>query len=208
MAHRIPWFRSSLPLAALLLVLATPVHAQTWTETDDAGDLVSTAQNTAGSGPLTTINGTFGSPSDVDMYCININAPASFLAHINCVMFTNPDLWLFDAAGNGIALDDACAAGWVLIPSSFVSTSGPYYLAISGDSRDALSAGGNIWLSPWVSGARAPDGPGAAGTLLGWGGNATLTSSSYSITLAGTTFCDAATPAGARSWGRMKTLYR
>ena len=38
-------------------VSATSAHAQVWNEVGDAGDLVATAQHTAGYGPLLQING-------------------------------------------------------------------------------------------------------------------------------------------------------
>ena len=201
-------------LATLVLLVSLPfaARAQGWNETvnggGDAGALVATAQLTAGNGPLTTITGTLGSTQDVDLYCIDVTDPAQFSAHLVCTVLVDPDLWLFDPSGKGVALNDGCSASWTQIPPGFVVTSGTYYLGISADGRDALSAGGPMWLSPWVSNARPPDGPGAAGTLIGWGGSGTVTVPSYTVTLTGAGYCDTATPARTGTWGRLKVIYR
>src|SRR5690349_18365486 len=73
----------------LTLAIATPALAQTWNENGDAGDVVSTAQLTLGSGALTGINGQLTSPTDIDLYCIHLSAvpPAGLpIVQLNCII--------------------------------------------------------------------------------------------------------------------------
>ena len=60
--------RSWLLLSMIVVSLvATPVLAQVWNETGDAGDLPATAQSPVGSGPLITIRGDILPDGDADM---------------------------------------------------------------------------------------------------------------------------------------------
>jgi len=201
-------------LAAAVLVLAVPfaAHAQTWTEGGDAGDLVATAQQTAGTGPLTTINGTLASATDVDMYCIHLNATPSGgspLVQLLCVAIGGPNAWLFDSNGIGVETDETCAGNYkmLLAPNGSLAP-GTYYVAVSYSEVDPQSAGGPIWL-PSVLGPRAPDGPGAAGALTGWAGTPNVQPlNPYSVMLTGFGYCSAAVPALHATWGVLKSHYR
>lgn len=199
-------------LAACVAVLsATVAHAQTWNEAGDAGDLVATAQSTAGSGPLQTINGSLASPTDVDLYCVHLVAvpPANLpLVQLQCVVLQGPNVRLFDAAGNGVLMNETCAGGNKTILAPNVSlAAGTYYVAVSYYGVDPQSAGGPIWLAG-VPGQRAPDGPGAAGALTGWAGNANVQPlNPYTISLSFMGYCEAPTPALPRSWGALKAHY-
>ena len=87
----------------LLVMFATSgARAQVWTETGDAGDLLSTAQSTLGTGALTAINGNLGSSTDVDLYCIRMTSvpPAGLpLLQLQCTVTNGPNVWLFDEIG-------------------------------------------------------------------------------------------------------------
>src|SRR4051812_3658361 len=162
------------PAAAILLVtmlLNMPVRATAWVEIGDAGALPASSQVTMGTGLLNSISGTLSSDGDVDMYRIHIISQSFQGAMQPLVSFDQPDLWLFDLGGNGVLMNDTVSNGQCWIAGSppivFIQD---YYLAVSSDGADAISAGGKIWNSPWVVGARAADGPGAAQPLINWGG--------------------------------------
>lgn len=198
--------------ALLALVSASGVRAQVWNETGDAGELVSTAQVTLGTGSLTTINGNLASPTDVDLYCIKMPSvpPAGLpLIQLQCLVISGPNVWLFNASGNGVLSNSTCSAGNKTILAPNVSlAAGTYYVAVSYGGIDPQSAAGAIWLSAPPS-QRAPDGPGAAGTLTGWAGTPIVQPiNPYQITLSFMTYCDAATPTAIPTWGLLKIRYR
>jgi hypothetical protein len=194
--------------AWLLPTAARPASAATWAESGDAGQTLGTAQSTAGVGVLSSIQGTIQTDTDVDLYCIHITNPGAFSATILCTVIADNDLWLFDASGIGREQDDGCQASAVFLSNAFVGAAGTYYLGVSADNADAYSSGGNIWLSPFVSTPRAPDGPGGAQALIGWAGTSHANVVSYSIQLSGCGFCDAAVDASSDTWGAIKQLYR
>lgn len=207
--HRITLFVATVLFA---LVAAPIVHAQVWNETGDAGDLVSTAQATLGTGPLTTINGNLASPTDVDLYCIRMPSvpPAGTpLIQLQCVVNNGPNVWLFDATGKGVFTNMTCASGSKTILAPNVSlAAGTYYVAVSFTGIDPQAAAGAIWL-PALPGQRAPDGPGGAGSLTAWAGSPIVQPlNPYQIRLAAMSFCDAATPTAHSTWGALKTHYR
>ncbi|HEX7879858.1 MAG TPA: hypothetical protein VF720_10635, partial [Candidatus Eisenbacteria bacterium] len=199
--------------AILLLAgwILTPAlaTAASWSEQGDAGDLPATAQITAGAGGLTQITGSLPSDADIDMYCFRVTDRASFFAFRICAGIAEPDLWLFDQNGAGIELNDGCMFSQTNLSAGFVPTNGLYYLAVSLSDRDARNAGGQIiWNSPSQSAPRAPDGPGAPGPLVSWGGSAfPLGPVTYSIQLNGATFCDIPVPAEPASWGTVKSRF-
>jgi hypothetical protein len=202
-----------LAAAVLLFTLAPGAHAQVWNESPDAGDLVPTAQSTAGTGPLTQINGFLAAPTDADLYCVVLptvppqNLP---LLQLQCVTDAGPNIYLFDAAGNGVFTNERCQFGskTILAPGTGLSA-GIYYVAVSFTGYAPESAGGPIWQTG-LPGQRVPDGPGAAGSLVGWAGASPLVQplNPYTINLTGFTFCQAPTPVGGQSWGNLKAIYR
>ena len=201
-------------VAAVLLasVAASGVRAQTWNESGDAGALVATAQVTVGTGALTTINGDLASPTDVDLFCIRMPSvpPAGPpLAQLQCAVQLGPNVWLFDAAGQGVATNSTCSGGSKTILAPGISLApGTYYVAVSYSGLDPQSAGGAIW-APALPGQRAPDGPGAAGTLTGWAGSPTVQPiNPYQIALTFMTYCDAPTPTARPTWGSLKIRYK
>jgi hypothetical protein len=195
-------------LAGLMFATA-PALASTWTEQGDAGELPASAQITAGLGALTQVAGWLPTDSDIDMYCIRIADRNAFFAFRTCAAISEPDLWLFDQNGVGVELNDGCMFGQTNLSSPFVPVNGLYYLAISLSDRDArTNANLNIWNPPFVSAPRAPDGPGAPGAVLAWGGSPfPLGPVNYTIQLGGATFCDIPVPAAPATWGHVKTRF-
>jgi hypothetical protein len=200
-------------LATVLLVVATAtsVRAQTWNEAGDAGDLIGTAQSTSGSGPLATINGVLASANDVDLYCIKIPSvpPAgALLVGLQCAVIQGPNVWLFDAGGNGVFATSTCAFGYkaILAPSSSLAP-GTYYVAVAYSGVDPSSSGGPIWVPAFLP-QRTPDGPGGALPLASWvGAGSVQPINPYTITLQYAAYCDAATPAVVQTWGSLKIRY-
>lgn len=196
-------------LAFALFAVVPAAHAQVWNEIGDAGDLVSTAQVTVGTGSLTTINGTLGSPSDVDLFCIEVFAPRVILtiAALQCVTHQGPNIWVFDANGLGVTTNATCSGGSKAVGTNFMGSAGTYYVAVSYSGVDPFSGAGAIWL-PSIGGERAPDGPGAAGVLAGWAGTPVVgPGNPYQIALGYTSACDAPTPAAGATWGALKIRY-
>ena len=194
----------------LLAAFATPSLAATWNEVGDAGNSIAGAQSTAGTGPLTTIQGQLAFDTDEDLYCIRVVDPAQFRAWLLCGSFADNDLWLFDVNGFGVAGNDGCQFGQTNVGTPLVTTPGIYYLAITPSDREAFHPGvAPIWNPPATGSQRAPDGPGAPGPLASWGGPGVVSFfNNYTVNLTGAEFCDPATPAEPVSWGRMKVLYR
>ncbi len=201
--------RTALPLAVAALILAPlAASAQTWTESPDAGETIGTAQVTTGAGALTQIDGAFISDTDSDLYCIYISDPPTFFAGILCATYADADICLFDAAGNGLSLDDGCMGGYTDVTAPAVAP-GYYYLGVMISDAEPYSSSGTIWDPPAQGTERAPDGPGAGNPLLGFNPAAVAPISyNYTIHLTGCTFCDSAVPVEKGSWGRFKALYR
>jgi hypothetical protein len=167
--------------------------AGTWTESPDAGDLLLTAQNTVGNGGLTTITGTLPIDSDIDLFKIQITDQPNFFAGIQpLAAIADPDIWLFNSSGIGIAHNAGVQGGSCSVNGSLVPSNGTYYLGVSSNGALAQSAGGNIWDANNTSSQYAPNGAGAAQPLNGWGGTPMNDLMNYSITLNGADF---ATPA-------------
>jgi hypothetical protein len=203
-------------LAALVLLclalIAPTARAQAWAETGDAGDQIATAQTTLGAGAITQITGSLPLSDDVDLYCIKLASvpPAGTpLVQLTCVLQQSPNVWLFDAAGNGVFMNETCAFGSkTLLAPSVSMTPGTYYVGVSYYNRNAISGGGNIWI-PAVPGQRTPDGPGAGQPLSGWAGIVVVNPPNpYTINLTGFVACSAATPTLRSTWGLVKSYYR
>jgi hypothetical protein len=198
-----------LGVALCALMCGAPARAQVWNEVGDAGAIPGLAQSTAGLGSFLKVNGTLPADSDVDMYCIQITNRAAFTAGLNCLIQLSADLYLFDGLGKGIAVAQVCAAGNKAINNALVPSNGLYYLAVAPHGALAFSGINAIWL-PGSTSQRAPDGPGAAGSVNSWGGTPVvqLGFTSYSVDLTGVSFCNAITPAALPSWGHIRNIYR
>ncbi len=176
--------------------------SEEWSElavSPDAGDLIASAQAAEGTGALTKIHGVLTSASDVDVYKIRVCDVAEFGVSLVAPVpgigaRFDTQLWLFDPTGRGLAHDDntPISSGAVL-GNAFVSGNGEYYLAVSGWNRDAMSTSGlAMWNDEPVNVERAPDGPGAGGTLGSWSGAGAF--GAYRMLLTGACFVEVAPP--------------
>lgn len=196
--------------AVLLFGAVASASAQnSWTETIDAGSTIATAQTTAGPGTLVKILGTLASSTDVDIFCVNVINPPAFSAQVVCTTFADPNIYLFRANGTGDLMNDVCAFSGKLIPAGTVNTVGQYFIAIAAQGFMPQAAAGAIWQTALFTGPRAPDGPGAVGTLAGWSGTGTpTTNQAYLVQLTGAGFCASAVSSRAATWGRLKLHHR
>ena len=137
----------------------------------DSGDLPTSAQQIVGAiGPVTAIGGELAL-SDVDMFEINICDPASFSANLDDPRTTvDTQVWLFNAGGFGVEFnDDTPTSSRSFIDSSFVTTPGRYYLAISAYNRDPLDfEGSTLWRNDPFVGIREPDSGGGGNPVASW----------------------------------------
>lgn len=177
---------------AAVLACSGVASGQVWNEVGDAGELPGTAQIPIGSGVLTTITGTRG--PDADMFLINIPDPAAgFGAKTWDGSSGDTQLWLFDLDGFGVTFNDDAAGHGLLseITNAFVGAPGNYYLAVSNYDYDALNGAGlEIWLDTPFGVERQPDGPGAPGPVMSWGGTGG-SANAYQIDLRGVEFVPA-----------------
>lgn len=193
-------------------ILAPSARAQSWAEAGDAGNLIGTAQTTVGAGAITQITGSLPLSDDVDLYCVRLASvpqAGTPIVQLACLGLQSPNVWLFDAAGNGVFTNETCSSGFkTLLAPSVSMTPGIYYVGVSYYNRNPISAGGNIW-TPAIPGQRTPDGPGASQSLSGWAGIVTMNPPNpYTIQLVRFAACDAATPTLRSTWGIMKAFYR
>jgi hypothetical protein len=162
---------------------------------DDAGDLMASAKNIDGVGPVTSIPGVLGT-NDADMFRIHLCDPANFSASTVGGTTVDTQLFLFRADGTGIVMDDDTMLNTTDLQSSLSNTftssltAGDYYLAISQYDKDPeTSANDEIWLDQAGSPAsfrieHAPDGPGLAGSVHHWD-TITGTGGTYTIAVTG-----------------------
>jgi len=169
---------------ALLATLSVGARAgAVWNETSvGAGSTLATAEVTrADVWSLSQINGqltsTFevgGSPAyEVDLYQIRIIDPGGFSAR---TVSSNPDdtaLFLFDAAGLGVYMNDDTDSDLLsLLPAGHPAgplAAGVYYLAIALGGYEAYSDGAAT-LSTFLAGAfnEVREGDASAGPLVTW----------------------------------------
>jgi subtilisin-like proprotein convertase family protein len=165
-----------------------PLPPGTWTEQEDAGALLGSAQVTVGHGALRMITGSLET-GDTDLYQIEICDPANFSATTVGGAYFDTRLFLFDSAGNGVAFNDEepGPTSQSVLSSTFVPSDGIYYLAVTASGRTAVDAmGTKIWLDEPAVAERRPDGPGGAHTLAGWAGSPA--GGDYRIALTGVCF--------------------
>lgn len=158
-------------LAALLLGAAFASHAVLVTETGDAGDALATANDAAVPG-LTLITGALSNEfccSDlVDIYRVSIPYPTRFTATTidDPALIADPVLFLFDASGVGVAMDDESAGnGKAYLSLSGSVAAGIYYLAVAFAGMEPLDGSGNPIFDAFGSLAVLSGDP-----LASWGG--------------------------------------
>jgi hypothetical protein len=171
----------SVPLLTLAL-LANPAHAVDWTETGDAGQLVSTAQMPTGDeGRLRNIYGTISTNNDVDLFRIYISNPTTFSAGVSSTSGNlDSGLILFNESGYALYGNDDAMLGTRVssLPADHVNgpqAAGWYNLAIFALGTPPVSGDGftpDHYMFPNVSSPYTQiltaTGPGGASPLTGW----------------------------------------
>jgi hypothetical protein len=148
----------------------------------DAGDLPETSQST-GSDAIPVIRGQLDA-SDVDMYAIYIEDPATFSATTIGGATFDTQLWLFDANGKGVVANDDSGGLQSRIDNTAgcITAPGVYYLAISRFPRNAAGCeGSGIWAGRTNN---CPNGPEATSRVASWSGS-TSAAGEYRIFLTG-----------------------
>ncbi|NJN56897.1 MAG: PEP-CTERM sorting domain-containing protein [Leptolyngbyaceae cyanobacterium SL_5_9] len=190
-------------MSALVTALS-PLQAQafTFTEVDDAGESLSTAQVIpSGSSLLESISGTLSGFDDpADLFQISLTSGQSFFASTVSGADFDTRLFLFDADGVGIYFNDDSSSGTLqsTLPanSSFTPTqSGIYYLGISGFDYNPVNAAGERIFPSFTdfpvdvpaenifTGVFGPTGPGGDAPLSGFDGAILNSGGSYTISL-------------------------
>ena len=188
--------RFFLKVAAVLacLVALVPVTASAipvvCNEGGDAGALPAGAASCLGA--IDQIQGQFGGGMmHADMYQISIPAGGGFSATTVGGANFDTQLFLFNAAGFGIAANDDSTGGRSTLPlgNALLSSlpGGIYYLAITHFDNDPLSAGGLIFPSTPFNGVFGPTGSGGGSPINGWSANINVDGGGqYTIFLTGT----------------------
>jgi hypothetical protein len=180
-----------------VLALAAAPGAFAASETGDAGDLPSTAQD-LGDGPVTTVLGSYSGAGDSDMYRICLTDGASFSASTVGATTLDSQMFLFDSQGYGVyANDDAGSSRGSLLPANHrfsPATGGEYFLAVSQYNRDPQSVMGEIFQDnynrfTYPDGVLNANGFGGAEPVTSWNGRAPGAAGLYRVTLTGTRSC-------------------
>ncbi len=157
-------------LAALILGgnLAAPALAATlFSESGDVGDQTSTAAILGSFNTGDTILGQLTSDTfNADLFSISLTAGVSFTATVSDPFFDS-QLFLFNATGQGITGNDN--SGPISLNAAFAytpTTSGTYYLAISGADFDPIGTSGNFMFGNNFTGPSIP--VQNAGALSSW----------------------------------------
>ena len=96
----------------ILSFLVNPAHAVNWQEVSDAGQLLGTAQEPLGDGPLRNIRGAVSTNADVDLYKIFISDPTIFSASVESATGNfDSVLALFNQGGFGVYGNDDARLG-------------------------------------------------------------------------------------------------
>jgi hypothetical protein len=194
---------STMAMSALVAALS-PLQAQafTFTEIDDAGESLGTAQIIpSGSSLLESISGTlFGFDDPADLFQISLTSGQSFFASTVGGADFDTRLFLFDAEGFGVYFNDDSSSSTLqsTLPanSSFTPTqSGTYYLGISGFDYSPVNAAGerifpsladfpvDVPAENIFTGVFGPTGPGGDAPLNGFDGAILNSGGSYTIAL-------------------------
>jgi hypothetical protein len=195
--------------AVALMCVAVPASAYVWNETGSAGDNPATAQNTTGTGDLTEIIGNLDFNVDsgvyeVDLFRIRITDPTSFsaLTFFQDGNISDPVLWLFNAVGMGVYMNDDISSAPVDTQSNLPPghpfgpiAPGNYLLGISWTFYDAISDLSDPFSSIFPDYFNSFDttgiyGPGGSAILAGWTPDSQRQDlpARYDIRLTGATF--------------------
>lgn len=195
----------AVPLAIALAgwsAAASPLYAQIsiYSETEDAGETLGTAQDASDFAMLQSISGMLSGFDDpADLFKISLVGGQPFFASTVGGADFDTQLFLFDSEGFGVySNNDAGGTLQSTLPadSPFTpSESGTYYLGISGFDYSPVNADGeNIFPSLFdfpidvpaediLSGVYGPSGPGGDAPLEGFDGAILTGGGSYTISL-------------------------
>lgn len=161
-------------LAALTAALCGPAlsHGATFNELGDAGQLRASA-NQVGIFAPTAISGAISLPTDADLYAVTLTAGTPFTAQSGAgaagTAIADTQLFLFDAAGNGLRYNDDLEVTNFYSQLAFTPVvSGIYHIGISAvgfNPQDAAAA--FIYARDPFDPAAQP-GPSPAGSLAAW----------------------------------------
>lgn len=185
-----------------LSLLVNPAHAVNWQEAGDAGQLLGTAQEPLGNGPLRNIRGAVSTNADVDLYKIFISDPTIFSASVTSATGNfDSVLALFNQGGFGVYGNDDARLGDSNAGLPAGSVFGPqapgwYYLAVFGLDTTPTSGNGTTpdhYIAPNTSApftsVISASGPGGASPLTGWApvapGDVITLNEDYRIRLSG-----------------------
>ncbi len=174
----------SVRIALFTLACAGLGQAAAIVETGDAGNLPGTAQVVSGLTGADTLSGNISFTSGVDMYAIFLTGGAFGATTVGQPgTLGDPQLFLFDSAGIGVAANDDGGSNLDATLSLGAPTPGLYYLAISSYDNDPNNANGLIFPSSPFGPQYGPTGPGGALPVTGWSGGGGT--GSYTIELRG-----------------------
>jgi Bacterial pre-peptidase C-terminal domain len=160
-----------LATSLFMLGMANPVLSATiFTESTDVSDQIGTAQTISSfnsgdilAGSLTDV--TTPNTSNPDLFKINLTAGTAFTAAVNDINF-NTQLFLFDASDKGVTgNDDSTRINLNAVFTFTPTTTGTYYLAISGYNFDPIDSSGNFIFSDDATGNFSIT---SAGSLASW----------------------------------------
>jgi hypothetical protein len=195
--------RIAVTAVAVAVSLGLAPSAFAVSESGDAGDLPSTAQD-LGSGAVTSIFGSFSGGADVDVYRMCLTDGVSFSASTVGATTLDTQLFLFDSNGRGVYSNDDAGIGvrGSRLPSAHrFSPAGPgeYFIAVSSFNNDPQSDAGEIFPDLFSS-SLYPDGVvNAAGVggdepVVSWVGPTRGPPGLYRINVTGTMGCDMTAP--------------
>ena len=198
------WFAVVSGFAVFIAAGPAPAVSVTFTERNDAGERLSDAITVTSEQvmPLESIAGALAGDADLFQIFLTggqqfsattlnpdtlIGLPIDITLDNPSELLADPQLFLFDAMGNGIyANDDSFGSSQATLPSfSFAPVeSGLYFLGISSFDFDPISSAGEIFPDQPADAVVGPAGPGGSVPLIGFAGNSS-SSGDYTITLTG-----------------------
>jgi len=206
-------FIPAILLSALgAFLAASPSHAVALIESGDAGETPNTAQVVpSGAALLEFLGGALGD-NDADLFQIFltggqtfsattisletlVDLPVNQLLGAPTALLEDPQLFLFDAEGQGIYGNDDSFGSLqpTLLSDGFSpSQSGFYYLAIASAGYNPVSTNGNIFAAG-TNDVLEPTGPGGELPLSGFAGTS-ATRGTYAIALTGVSAAAQSTP--------------
>ncbi len=149
-----------LALTGALALATASAQGQSYNEVGDAGQTIGTAQSsglTVGNSTV-SIFGTIASPTDADIFSIQINSPMFFSASTVGGSILDTALFLFNSSGMAIYTNDDASGTSIqsTLPggSSFTMSLAPglYYIAISLSGNEPINSNGQLLFAPYTGG--------------------------------------------------------